>query len=267
MAEPESGDTGATAALVTQLAALEGDLGEKRALAAKIAAELAEAEAAVKQKEEEVIETRDALALHRARQDPNWRDWAGGLPIDLLAKIAKTHVAQKDADHLEWLKAGSPSFVATLLNGMALGMGWDLQSAAAKANPGEYRPSGLLAFALVCKPWRKAQLKVGGPLCSRALMDVVLPGRVELAKWALAEGCPRADETGFTLAQVAASHGHLELVQWLIQEQGFAMDQEAMRFAAAAGNLELVEWLQAKGCPMDERACAHAAQHGHLEVL
>ena len=34
------------------------------------------------------------------------------------------------------------------------------------------------------------QPKVGGPLRSRVKSDVLLPGRVELAKWALAEGCP-----------------------------------------------------------------------------
>mgnify|MGYP003326911780 CR=1 FL=1 len=51
----------------------------------------------------------------------------------------------------------------------------------------------LFVFARVCKPWRKAQLKVGGPLRTRVGSDVILPGSVALAKWALAEGCPRDD--------------------------------------------------------------------------
>ena len=43
-----------------------------------------------------------------------------------------------------------------------------------------------------------------------------------LAKWALAEGCPRVGN-GFTMAHAAAMYGHMVLVRWLIQEQGFAV--------------------------------------------
>ena len=46
----------------------------------------------------------------------------------------------------------------------------------------------LFVFARVCKGWRKAQVKVGGPLRTRVASDVLLPGRVALAKWALAGG-------------------------------------------------------------------------------
>ena len=47
----------------------------------------------------------------------------------------------------------------------------------------------LFVFARVCKGWRKAQLKVGGPLRTRVKSDVIAPGSVALVKWALAEGC------------------------------------------------------------------------------
>ena len=63
------------------------------------------------------------------------------------------------------------------------------------------------------KKWRKAQLKVGGRLRTRVHSDVILPGQVALAKWALAEGCPREDGDGDTMASAAAQHGHLELVR------------------------------------------------------
>ena len=44
----------------------------------------------------------------------------------------------------------------------------------------------LLVFARVCKGWRMAQLKAGGPLRTRVFVsDVIVPGRVALAKWAL----------------------------------------------------------------------------------
>ena len=128
-------------------------------------------------------------------------------------------------------------------------------------------PSGLFVFAMVCKEWRQAQLKVGGRLRTRVDSDVALPGRVALAKWALAEGCPRERADGTTAAMVAAEHGHLELVQWLIQEQGFAMDEKVMQCAALGGNLALVKWLRGEGCGLSTMICMGAAQGGHLQVV
>ena len=131
-------------------------------------------------------------------------------------------------------------------------------------------------FALVCKEWRKAQLKVGGPLRTRVESDVILPGSAALAKWALAEGCPRYYSMAhcaalhgmwYTMASIAAKHGHLELVKWLYGEGGYAMDKVVMWNAARGGNLELVKWLRAEGCEWNEDSCCAAAQGGNLEVL
>ena len=134
----------------------------------------------------------------------------------------------------------------------------------------------LFVFARVCKEWRKAQLKVGGPLCTRVGSDVLMPGRVELAKWALAEGCPRhhrkpeAAMIPDNFARVAAGFGHLELVKWLCREQGFATDSKLMMNAVFGGNLELVRWLHGEGCEsgyITIDTCCLAARGGHLEVL
>ena len=127
----------------------------------------------------------------------------------------------------------------------------------------------LFVFAMVCKPWRKAQLgvKVGGPLRTRVKSDVILPGSVALAKWALAEGCPRERGSGSTMACAAAQYGHTELVKWLCGEGGFAMDKWVMREAAGSGNLELVQWLRGEGCPWNWRTCYLAVIKGHVEVL
>ena len=125
----------------------------------------------------------------------------------------------------------------------------------------------LFVFARVCKGWRKAQLKVGGPLRTRVYSDVILPGSVALAKWALAEGCPREAEDGFSMADAAAQHGHKELAQWLIQERGFAMTRGVMAMAALNGNLELVRWLRGEGCDWSAWACRCAGRAGRLEVL
>ena len=43
----------------------------------------------------------------------------------------------------------------------------------------------LLVFARVCQGWRMAQLKARAPLRTRVFSDVIVPGRVALAKWAL----------------------------------------------------------------------------------
>ena len=129
----------------------------------------------------------------------------------------------------------------------------------------------LYIFARVCKGWRKAQGKVGGPLRTRVCSDVILPGRVELVNWALAEGCPRDDEgghdEGYTMAHFAARYGHLELVRWLVGEGGFPMDEGVMADAAGGGNLELVQWMRGGGCPWDVVTCYYAIDYGHVEVL
>ena len=129
-------------------------------------------------------------------------------------------------------------------------------------------PSGLFAFAMVCKEWRKAQLKVGGPLRSRVWFDVIMPGRGELVKWALAEGGPRENADGaITMAAFAASFGHFELVQWLCGEQGLMMDETVIMLAAAGGHLEVVQWLREEGCPWSPSTCSNAVAHGHVQFL
>ena len=112
----------------------------------------------------------------------------------------------------------------------------------------------LFVFALVCKEWRKAQLKVGGRLRTRVCSDVILPGHVALVKWVLAEGCPRRQ----IMVNTAAGYGHTELMKWLCGEGGFAMTRTVMQVANGqvvrwpprrGGNQELVNWLKAEGCP------------------
>ena len=177
-------------------------------------------------------------------------DWAG-LPEDLLVKVAGTLVAQSEA---AWA-AELPVW------------GWAEDKIQEEMAERKSKGNCLFVFALVCKGWRKAQLKVGGPLCTRVHSDVLLPGSVALAKWALAEGCPREDGYGHTIARRAAWYGHLELMEWLCGEGGFAMDQVVMLRAASSGNLQLVQWLRGGGCPWDHLTCAYAVDKGHVEVL
>ena len=188
------------------------------------------------------------------------RNWAG-LPEDLLEKVAGALVAQTEAAWAARLKEEEPDWSEERLQ----------KEMAYRKRTGN---CPLFVFAMVCKRWRKAQLKVGGPLRTRVKSDVLLPGSVALVKWALADPwCPRDDWEeeghGHTMAMVAASYGHLELVRWLCGEGGFAMDEKdgKMAMAARSGNLDLVQWLRGEGCPWDWTTCHFAVRYGKVEVL
>ena len=211
--------------------------------------------ATVEKKERELREAIGALNRHLETRRDWWRDWAGGLPADVLATIAGKVVAQTEAG---WAAHLTPKERDSWY--------WpekDIQEEMAKR---KRDGNCLFVFARVCREWRKAQLKVGGPLRTRVHSDVILPGRVALAKWALAEGCPREHEYG-NMAYAAAQHGHAELVKWLCGEKGFAMDGWVMNHAARSGNLELVQWLRAEGCSWNWQTCYQAVEKGHVEVL
>ena len=235
----------------------EAAAAAKRELAVRVAAELAAAEAELaaaeawnERKQQEVAEAERQLAWQRVRLDPAWRDWAGGLPDQVLEKVASALVAQTEAGWAAQLKERGNS------------EGYIQQVMARRKRDGNC----LFVFARVCKEWRKAQLKVGGPLRTRVCSDVILPGSVALVKWALAEGCPR-EEYGATMAKEAADYGHLELTKWLCGEGGFAMDKTLMWRAARSGKLELMQWLRGEGCPWDTSTCHTAVVRGHVEVL
>ena len=146
--------------------------------------------------------TRGVRRSRRVRGLPpeeDWRDWARGLPDEVLAKVAAKVVAQTVAGWAAYLK----------VYGLTEG---NIQR---KMEQRKHYGNCLFVFARVCREWRKAQLKVGGPLRTRVRPDVIMPGSVALAKWALAEGCPRVDRWGGTMAHHAALYGNLELVKWL----------------------------------------------------
>ena len=214
---------------------------------------------------------------------PEERDWAGGLPPEVLGKVVEKLVALAEPSAAK-LKRGRWSETR-------------IQEIVALR---KVKGISLFAFMRVCTGWRTsvpevdqrklwpprtrsdtARVQAMGRLCTRWESDVIAPGRVALVKWALAEGCPReryrwwvrgtgpynSEDVEFTMATVAAKHGHLELVKWLCGEGGFAMDWTVMYRAAGSGNLELVRWLRAKGCLWNYFTCDQAVVNGHVEVL
>ena len=182
--------------------------------------------------------------------------WAG-LPADLLAKVAETLVAQTEAGWEAHLKE------------------WGLREDFIQEEMAERKRDGncLFVFALVCKEWRKAQLKVGGRLRTRMRSDVFLPGSVALVKWALKEGCPTVSynpDNGFHehLHDEAAEYGKLEQVKWLIGSKYLNNGWMAMKRAAEGGNLEVIQWLrQTKNADWNWQTCELAVTFGDVEVV
>ena len=55
--------------------------------------------------------------------------------------------------------------------------------------------------------------------------------------------------------------------KWAREEKKCKWDHMTINAAARQGNLKMVKYCVANECPIDTGACAHAALHGHLEVL
>ena len=72
-------------------------------------------------------------------------------------------------------------------------------------------------------------------------------------------------ETNFCY-QVAQTN-KLEFLKWAREEKKCKWDDLTIKTAARQGNLEMVKYCVANECPIDGRACAHAAFNGHLECL
>ena len=65
--------------------------------------------------------------------------------------------------------------------------------------------------------------------------------------------------------QVAQTN-KLELLKWAREEKKCEWDEGTISSAADQGNLEMVKYCVANKCPINEVACACAAENGHLEV-
>ena len=75
----------------------------------------------------------------------------------------------------------------------------------------------------------------------------------------------RRDET--TFCWKVAWTNKLELLKWIREEKECEWCAGTITAAAAQGYLEMVKYCVANECPINESACAHAAENGHLEVL
>ena len=67
--------------------------------------------------------------------------------------------------------------------------------------------------------------------------------------------------------QKVAQTNKLELLKWAREEKKCKWDGRTIQAAARQGNLEMVKYCVANKCPVNDYACAYAADGGHLEVL
>jgi hypothetical protein len=67
--------------------------------------------------------------------------------------------------------------------------------------------------------------------------------------------------------QKVANTNKLELLTWAREEKKCKWDAGTIEAAARQGNMEMVKYCVANECPIDEWACAYAAENGQLECL
>ena len=75
------------------------------------------------------------------------------------------------------------------------------------------------------------------------------------------------DERSF--CREVAETNKLELLKWIREEKKCEWDQDTINAATRGvrGNLEMVKYCVAHKCPINEFACANAAENGQLECL
>ena len=75
----------------------------------------------------------------------------------------------------------------------------------------------------------------------------------------------KMDETYFC-SRVAETN-KLELLKWAREEKKCKWNVATINMAAKQDNMEMLKYCVANECPIDEWACAYAAENGRLEVL
>ena len=78
---------------------------------------------------------------------------------------------------------------------------------------------------------------------------------------------PRWLATRISFCWQVAGTNKLELLKWAREEKKCEWMKGRLMRPHINGNLEMVKYCVANECPIDEWACADAAQNGHLECL
>jgi hypothetical protein len=89
-------------------------------------------------------------------------------------------------------------------------------------------------------------------------------GHMDVLLWLVEHGCTY--HVNGIIVQ-AARYGHIDILDWLLLQQGSRLDVDMMHAAAANGQLLMCQHLRSKGCDWDINVCAAAARYGHVSVL
>ena len=68
------------------------------------------------------------------------------------------------------------------------------------------------------------------------------------------------------LSETAAQYGHLHILQWMVQNN-YRMSPTTCEYAAMGGQLHILQWLRQIGTAWDSYTCYAAVANGHLHVF
>ena len=149
----------------------------------------------------------------------------------------------------------------------------------------------LLALAMTCRFFRQKQkdlgLEVETHLHPFKLLDLrksgkVTPHTLGWFQWVcdtmeILPGCKqqpawpdkRTKDTVYEgdLVNYAVTQGSVEILEWLMEEKGWELNEETDMWAGAGGSVEILEYLVDRGYKFDKPACTWPVAGGHLEAL
>lgn len=104
-----------------------------------------------------------------------------------------------------------------------------------------------------------------------ACSGAAVGGHLELLKFLVEQGfpavCPTSDDYNYGVSRAAAEYGHINILQWVLDNHIEDWDEQVCRHAAGGGKLDTLKWLRANGCPWGASTCKDAVEGNHLQVL
>jgi hypothetical protein len=121
-------------------------------------------------------------------------------------------------------------------------------------------PTDCALLARACWRW--------GDTEAAPLTRVVFFRSGALLAWAKDNGCPWDVMDRYSVCKAAARGGHLEALQWALEQGDCTMCQLTCSNAVLGGHLDVLRWAREHGCPwFADSTSADAARYGHLKFL
>ena len=98
---------------------------------------------------------------------------------------------------------------------------------------------------------------------NNVLLDGVAAGSIATAKWLKQNGVPVTHQA----LVVAAGHGHLNCVEWMIDECNLMADTTVWEVAAQKGQYHVIEWAVARGYGIHSSVLSCALAQGNMLMI